>query len=562
MNLKKEIAGKIEGECFDDAKTLDAYSRDASFLEVKPRLVVFPKNRADLQALVRFVNENRVNDPTLSITMRAAGSCMSGGSLNESIIADVSKHFGGILGFEDMHTTGGGGGTNGLTGGSVRVLPGTFYRDLEPKTLEKDLILPCFTASKNLCALGGMIANNSAGEKTLRYGRMEDFVQELRVIFSDGNEYLVKPLTRRELDTKMLQGDFEGNLYKNLFELIVQNQEKILTAKPHVSKNSAGYYLWNVWDEHAGIFDLTKLIVGSQGTLGIVTEAKIRLVPVEKYSKLFLVFMRDLKNLGNLVEEILPLKPETVESYDDSTMKLAIRFLPEMLKTMKTSSFFKSMFSFIPEVLMMLTGGIPKLIVLVEFSGNDEKQIVDKMKELRAKIAHFKFKMRESKSMSESEKYWTIRRESFNLLFKHVRGMRTAPFIDDVVVRPEFLPEFLPKMRAILDRHKLVYTIAGHAGNGNFHIIPLMDMTKKENHDLIPVVSEEIFDLVKSYDGSFTGEHNDGIIRTPYLEKMFGTEIVALFARTKDIFDPRNIFNPGKKVGGTVDYMMAHLANK
>ncbi len=552
MNLKEELQKKIEGECVDDAKTLDVHSRDASLLEVAPRLVVFPKNSADLQELVKFVNENRTQDPTLSITMRAAGSCMSGGSLSESIIADVSKNMQGVLGFEDMTAD----------GGSARILPGTFYRDFEPKTLEKGLILPCFTASKNLCALGGMIANNCAGEKSLRYGKMENYVQELKVVFADGNEYVVKPLTRAELDAKMAQGDYEGDLYKNLFSLITANQEKISAAKPQVSKNSAGYYLWNVWDEATGIFDLTKLIVGSQGTLGIVTEGKLRLVPVEKYSKLFVVFMRDLKNLGNLVREVLELKPETVESYDDSTMKLAIRFLPEMLKSMKTGSFFKLMFSFIPEVFMMLTGGIPKLILLVEFSGNDEKKIDAKMKELHAKIGHFKFKMRATKSMSESEKYWTIRRESFNLLRKHVHGMRTAPFIDDVVVRPEFLPEFLPKMRAILDRHKLIYTIAGHAGNGNFHIIPLMDMKQKKNHDLIPIVSDEIFDLVKSYDGSFTGEHNDGIIRTPYLEKMFGAEIVALFQQTKDIFDPHNIFNPGKKVGGTVDYMMAHLANK
>lgn len=562
MNLKEELQKVIKGECVDDTKTLDIHSRDASLLEVAPRLVVFPKDSADLQALVKFVNENRAQDPTLSITMRAAGSCMSGGSLNESIIADVSKNMQGVLSVDTEAGAKDGIFGNHLRGGSARILPGTFYRDFEPKTLEKGLILPCFTASKNLCALGGMIANNAAGEKTLRYGKMEDYVQELRVIFADGKEYTVKPLTRSELDKKIAQNDYEGNIYKNIFALITENHEKIVAAKPKVSKNSAGYYLWNVWNEETGIFDLTKLIVGSQGTLGIVTEAKLGLVPVEKYSKLFVVFMRDLKNLGNLVREVLELNPETVESYDDSTMKLAIRFLPEMLRSMKTGSFFKLIFSFIPEAFMMLTGGIPKLILLVEFSGNDEKQIDVRLKELEAKIKHFKFKMRATRSMSESEKYWTIRRESFNLLRKHVRGMRTAPFIDDVVVRPEFLPEFLPKMRSILDRYKLIYTIAGHAGNGNFHIIPLMDMTKKENHDLIPIVSEEIFDLVKSYEGSFTGEHNDGIIRTPYLEKMYGAQIVALFQKTKDIFDPLNIFNPGKKVGGTIDYMMAHLAKK
>ncbi len=547
MNLKEQISSIIEGECADDAETLTKYSHDASLLEVCPKLVVFPKHARDIEALTAFVADpvNRAKDPTLSLTVRAAGSCMSGGSLNESIIADVSKYMGGIVGFE---------------GESARVLPGTFYRDFEPETLKRGLILPCFTASKNLCALGGMIGNNAAGEKTLRYGKMEHFVQELRVVFADGKEYEVRPLTRAELDAKMAQGDFEGNLYKEIFELVTTHAEKLRSAKPRVSKNSAGYYLWNVWDEKTGVFDLTKLIVGSQGTLGIVTEAKLRLVPVEKTSKLFVVFLRDLSRLGDLVKECLELNPETVESYDDSTMKLAVRFLPEMLRTMKTGNFFRLMLSFIPEAFMMLTGGIPKLILLVEFSGNDERAIDERMKALRAKIAHFGFAMRATKSARESEKYWTIRRESFNLLRKHVHGMRTAPFVDDVVVRPEFLPEFLPKMRAILDKHNLIYTIAGHAGNGNFHIIPLMDMTKEENRALIPVVSEEIFDLVKSFDGSFTGEHNDGIIRTPYLPKMFAPDIIELFERTKHIFDPLTLFNPGKKVGGSIEYMVSHLA--
>jgi FAD/FMN-containing dehydrogenase len=140
--------------------------------------------------------------------------------------------------------------------------------------------------------------------------------------------------------------------------------------------------------------------------------------------------------------------------------------------------------------------------------------------------------------------------------------MRTAPFIDDVVVRPEFLPEFLPKMRAILDHYKLIYTIAGHAGNGNFHIIPLMDMKDARNHALIREVSDKVYDLVLQYEGSITAEHNDGIVRTPYLSKMFSPGIISLFEKTKDIFDPLNMFNPGKKVHGTLEYMEKHLAKR
>lgn len=549
--LTEEIKAFFKGDVLDDTHTLDNYSHDASIFEVRPQIVVCPKDAEDIKNLVQFINKKKsIKTPesdTLSLTPRSAGTCMSGGSLSESIIIDVCKYMHGI---------------NSLTKDEASVLPGTYYRDFEVETLKLNAILPCFTASKNLCAIGGMVANNAAGEKTLFYGKTEDYVKELKVIFSDGNEYVVRPLSKTELDAKIAQDDFEGNLYKQIFELISKNQADIVAAKPRVSKNSAGYYLWNVWNADTQVFDLTKLIVGSQGTIGIVTEVTFKLVPVKKISKLFVIFMPKLEKLGDVVNEILEFKPESVESYDDSTMKMAVRFLPEMLKSMKTAGFFKLMLSFIPEVFMMFTGGIPKLILLVEFGGENEKEIDQTMLALQKRIAHFKFNTRLTRSVSEAEKYWTIRRESFNLLRKHVRGMRTAPFIDDVVVRPEFLPEFLPKMRSILDEYKLIYTIAGHAGNGNFHIIPLMDLKNERTRGLIREVSDKVYDLVLQYQGSITGEHNDGIVRTPYLTKMFPLKIVLLFEETKSIFDPKTIFNPGKKVHGTIEYMESHISKR
>lgn len=543
MNLADEIKKFFKGEVMNDEATLKLYSHDASLFEVKPKLVVFPQDATDIENLVKWVDENKKSDSTLSITIRSAGSCMSGGPLGESIIVDVIKHMNHVGDIKQEGTV---------------VQPGVFYRDFEPLTLQKSLILPCYTASKDLNALGGMVGNNSAGEKTLRYGKMENFVLETKVIFTDGKEYAVKPLSRSELDAKMNQNDFEGNIYKNLFNVVENNKQLLADAKPKVSKNSAGYYLWNVWD--GTTFNLNKLIVGSQGTLGLVTEAKIKLVPVEPVSKLFVVFLKDLTHLAELVNEILPTTPESIETYDDATLKLALKFLPQMLKLMKAQNLFKLIWSFRPEAKMILTGGIPKLVVLVEYTGATDAEVDAKMDALKNKISHFGFKMREPKSEAESEKYWTIRRESFNLLRKHIHGSRTAPFVDDVVVRPEDMPAFLPEMRKILDEYKLIYTIAGHAGNGNFHVIPLMDMHKRENIEVIEEVGDKVYSLVAKYHGSITGEHNDGIVRTPYLGKMYSPEVLELFKQTKAIFDPQNIFNPGKKVNGTLDYMAKHIA--
>jgi FAD/FMN-containing dehydrogenase len=541
--MKEEIKKFFKGEVMDDEATLKLYSHDASLFEVRPKLVVFPMNVEDIEALVKWVSENKKTDPTLSVTIRSAGSDMSGGPLGESIIVDVMKHM-NIVGEIKQE-------------GTV-VQPGVFYRDFEKQTLQKSLILPCYTASKELNALGGMIGNDSAGEKTLRWGKMENFVLETKVVFSDGNEYAVKPLSKNELDTKINQNDFEGNIYKNLFNLLEDNKQIIADAKPKVSKNSAGYYLWNIYDGNT--FNLNRLLVGSQGTLGLVTEAKIKLVPVEPVSKLFVIFLHDLTNLAQLINEILPTNPESVETYDDATLKLAIRFFPEMLKTMKVKNLFKLIWSFWPEAGLIFRGGLPKLVVLVEYTGQTEAEVDVKMNALNAKLKPYKLLIRKPSSLAESEKYWTIRRESFNLLRKHIHGSRTAPFVDDVVVRPEDMPTFLPEMRTILDNYKLIYTIAGHAGNGNFHIIPLMDMRDKKNVEVIKEVGNKIYDLVAKYHGSITGEHNDGIVRTPYLGKMYSPEVLELFKKTKAIFDPQNIFNPGKKVNGTLDYMASHIA--
>jgi len=201
------------------------------------------------------------------------------------------------------------------------------------------------------------------------------------------------------------------------------------------------------------------------------------------------------------------------------------------------------------------------MVLLVELTGEDEAVIEKRLFDLKAHLATFKVPVRVLHSEKESEKYWVIRRESFNLLRQHVRGKHTAPFVDDVIVKPEFLPEFLPALNAIMEPHqdKMIYTITGHDGDGNFHIIPLMDFKDPEARALIPKISDQVYDLVLKYHGSITAEHNDGLIRTPYLEKMYGPEIVALFAQTKNIFDPLNLFNPRKKVNPDLAYAVEHI---
>ncbi len=211
---------------------------------------------------------------------------------------------------------------------------------------------------------------------------------------------------------------------------------------------------------------------------------------------------------------------------------------------------------------MLLTGGVPKIVLIAEFTADTEEEASSKAEQAQTSVSKLGINMKThiTHTEGEEEKYWTIRRESFNLLRQHVEGKHTAPFIDDVVVHVDQLPSFLPKLNELVGQYKgLTYTIAGHAGDANFHVIPLMDFTIEENRKAIPELSDKVYDLVISLHGSITGEHNDGLIRTPYLEKMYGPQITALFKKTKDIFDPQNIFNPGKKVNPDMQFALAHM---
>ncbi|TSC83170.1 MAG: putative oxidoreductase [Parcubacteria group bacterium Gr01-1014_19] len=543
MNLKDEIKSFFSGELADDETTLDIYSRDASLFQVKPSLVASPKTREDIGKLVNFVDRNRKRG--LSITARSGGTCMTGGPLSESIIIDVNKHLNRIKAVSDD--------------GYATTEPGAFYRDFEKATLAKGWLMPSYPASREICTVGGMVSNNSGGEKTLSYGKTEDYVEELKIILRDGKEYTVKPLDAKELKKKMAQDTLEGKIYKQIFELVEKNYEALQKAKPKVSKNSSGYFLWNVWDKKT--FNLPKLIVGSQGTLGIITEIKFRLIKPKSHSKMLAIFLKDLAPLAKIVNTVLTYKPESFESYDDNTLKLAMRFLPEFVKLLKTNVF-KLAWEFLPEFFMTLTGGLPKLVLIAEFTGDSEEEVARKAQNAKTALREFHIPCRITKTAEESKKYWVVRRESFNLLRHHIKGKHTAPFIDDMTVRPEQLPEFLPRLNAIMSEYKLIYTVAGHIGDANFHIIPLMDLADPESRKIIPELSQKVYDLVFEFGGSMSGEHNDGLIRTPFLEKMYGKKIVSLFKKTKQIFDPHNIFNPGKKVDIDVNYSMEHLAKQ
>ncbi|HEX8965891.1 MAG TPA: FAD-binding oxidoreductase [Patescibacteria group bacterium] len=542
--LLEELKKLIKGDVITDEASLMEYSHDASLFEVKPKVVVFPKDEIDVENVVAFVSKNKKEHPDLSITGRSAGTDMGGGSINDSIILAFGKYF--------NHTP-------TINGEIATTEPGVFYRDFEKITLAQNLIFPSYPASKSICAMGGIVNNNSGGEKSLQYGKTENFVKRVKIVLHDGKVYEFSKLTEKEVKKKMLQKNLEGEIYKKMYTLITKNYEELEKAKPHVSKNSAGYYLWNIYDKENKTFDLTRLWVGAQGTLGMLLEADLKLVPIHKHRQMMVVFLKDMSHLGEIINEVLPYKPESFESYDDNTLKLALRFFPEFAKQLGINGMIQAGFAFLPAFLMMATGKLPKLILQIDFTGDDPQVLHEKIIELKQKLLPIHPSISVAVENQEN-KYWLVRRESFNLLRKKIHDKHTAPFIDDFVINPQKTAEIIPQITDIIKQHpEFIFTVAGHVGDGNYHIIPLVDIRNPKVRKLIPEIAKQVYEIVIKSGGSITGEHNDGLVRTPYLEQMYGEKIVKLFEETKQIFDPQNIFNPRKKVHGSLEYAMDHL---
>ncbi|HMT18693.1 MAG TPA: FAD-binding oxidoreductase [Candidatus Saccharibacteria bacterium] len=547
-DISETLKTLIKGDLDTSEESRELFSHDASMFEMKPQLIIAPKDSQDIQNVVSLVAQQKASGNDISITARSAGTDMSGGAIGESIIFDMRKYMNKI---------------GEVSATEAKTQPGVLYRDFEVETLKFSAIMPSYPASRDLCSVGGMVANNSGGEKSLEFGKTEEFVKELKVVFSDGKEYSVRPLNKTELDAKIAQNDFEGSIYKRVFDLVDGHYDEIKAAKPQVSKDSTGYHIWNVWDRETGIFDLTRLITGSQGTLGIVTDITYKLVPAPKHSGTLVVFLRNINDLGTLINKVMSHKPATFEGFDNYTLMLSFKLFLSFHKMIGWPETIKLAFKLIPNALMLFRG-IPKMILLVEFTADTPEEVKQKVHAMHKDMAEFGHEalFEEDDNEAKAKKFWIMRRASFNLLRQKVKDKHTAPFMDDLIVQPQYLPEFLPRIRGVIKKYNLLATIAGHMGDGNFHIIPLMNIERDEERDKLEPAMKEINSIVLEYKGSLSGEHNDGMIRGPWLKVMYGEQVLNYFKEVKTIFDPLNIFNPHKKTDADWSFSMAHLRRK
>lgn len=517
----------------DSKKVRDVYSTDASIFSVVPEGVVFPKSSIDISKMVKKISEENIQT---SLTVRAAGTCMSGGPLNEGIIIDTTRYMNAVMGVDVNHKT-------------ITVEGGAMYKDVENLATPHGLMFPPYTSSKDVCVIGGMIGNNASGELSVRYGATIDWVKSLDVVLFDGNVYTFKELTKEEWLEKQKLENFEGGIYRKIAHILDMYEYLFETKVPKVSKNAAGYQFWKIYNPKTNTYNLSRLFTASQGTLGIITSATLKLAQIPPHRRMVVCALTDIKIIGEVLHSLKNVNPESIETFDVHTYTLAKTYYPKEA----------SLVSFVSDTAIMT--------LFIQVAEDTDEACRIRQKEVVDILHKHNITAHIPENKETIDAFFTIRRASFRML-KDLKSAqsRVAPCIEDTIVPVEGYGEFLTRLKPILDDYTLTYTYAGHIGDGSIRLVPLANFDDPKTPEMLLELSHRVYNLTIELGGSISVDHNDGLLKTHYLEKQYGKELVEMFKNIKTFFDPKNIFNPGKKVPterqGSEEYAKTHIHTK
>lgn len=512
QELAADLEQLVDGEVLSKEWQRAMYATDASSYEIMPLCVVVPKNKEDVVRIVKYAYEKKV-----PVIARGGGSGLAGQAVGAGIIIDFTKHLNNVVELNAEKNC-------------VIVEPGIYKSVLDQYLKKRGKYLPPDPSSSDYCTIGGMIANNGCGAHTVKYGATIDYVLSLEVALANGEVIQTRPVRLDSEEWKHLASgeSFEARIYRDTGKLFERNRE-LIKKIPRLKKNSSGYRLERLVEE--GAFDLGKIIVSSEGTLGVVLQAKLRVLDLPKKKGLALLHFNDFEKAGDAVSHILKLNPSAIELVDDQIVKLASSLYPDLREK-------------VPEHV--------KAVLLVEFDGDDLDPIKKSIAELERMVVKEKGLanyMAAAYEADEMKKLWDVRKKALAFAFKMRSGeRRVVSFIEDTVVDPSKLGIFIKKLYQIYEKYGVEGVVYGHAGDGHVHTRPLLDTKSKEDLALMPKIAEETFALAREYNGSITGEHGDGLARVDYIKFQYGDEVYELFRELKKIFDPTNIMNPGKKI--------------
>ncbi len=499
----------LQGEVLSDDLSLGLYATDASVYQIKPIVIVLPKDEADVIAAVKIAHDHKV-----SILPRGAGTSLAGQTVGHSMILDFSKYLNQIIEINAEERW-------------VKVQPGMARDDLNVVLKEHGLIFAPDPATSSRANIGGMIGNNSSGTKSILYGKTVDHVLELKTVLSNGDVCTFGELDAAELAKKTQLSNREGEIYKQFQPLINNNKAAIEAAFPKVMRRVQGYNL----DEfiHTDHWNLAKLVCGSEGTLAVTLEAKLNLELLPKYKSVCVVHFADVLEAIQAVETMLEFQPSAVEILDKTVVDLSRK----NLLTKRSCHFIE---------------GNPAAIQIVEFYGQSEADVMERPQAMVAKLKAlgFGYAYPIFPNGPDYEDVWVIRKKGLGLMLG-VKGDKTPlAFIEDSGIPSKYLPEYIDRVLKVCAKHETEAAMYAHASVGVIHVRPILDLRQAKDIERFKRISEDTFDLVKEYGGSWSGEHGDGLVRSYKLKEFFGDHVYGLLKEVKQLFDPENLMNPGK----------------
>ena len=511
----KRLAYSLVGELYADSKWRMLYATDASLYQRLPLGVAFPKDEIDCRAIVAFAAEHG-----LPLTPRAGGTSLAGQLVSEALVVDCSRHMTQILEINVEQRF-------------ARVRPGVIVDDLNARLAPLGLMFAPNPSTSNRCTIGGVIGNNAWGAQCLVYGSTRDHVIEVEMVLADGTRARLGPLADAELVAKRAQAGIEGNVYRTVIEEVTRAREQILQAYPHPSVVCNSGYALHVlarmqpWVEHAAPFNLAQLVCGSEGTLGLITAATVKLVPIPAHQALVAAHFESLDEAIDAVTLVHDLSPSAVELIDRPILQLALRN-PEQARHSQWLQ------------------GLPQAVLLVEFQDEvatslpaKAKACVDKLQQGRVGYA---FPVLHGAAARPA---WAVRRAGLGLLMGTQQAKRPVTFIEDCAVPLVNLAEMVRQVRSLMHRIGTDCVYYGSVGMGLVHLRPFLDLTTVEDREKFELIAREMVGLLKRLGGTLASKHGDGRVRGPWLKSMLGDDIHAALTRIKAAFDPPGIFNPG-----------------
>lgn len=519
-SIERDLGSLLEGDVRADPITLALFSTAACIFRRKPLAVVSPRSSADVSRTVAYAGAHGI-----PVTARGGGSSLAGQALGPGIILDFSTHMHRVLDLDRERKL-------------VRAEPGAIHTRIQRAAAPSGLRLGPDPSSGDFCTIGGNVGTNAAGAHTLRQGSTKDHVAALTVVLYDGSVVTLGESCKPESATWL-------RVERELSELLRRGATAFDLERPKANKNSAGYDLWGAWSPGDSVssigarFDPIRLLVGSEGTLGIATEVTMRLVPKPKATAVALLYFSSWIDASEAVLEARRMGASAIEAMDHTFLEF-VRTYRADLRDLVPDKFVAGL--------------------LVEFEGEVDDEARSGLAALEEWVASRRHVLafRAARSAEERAALWAVRRAALPLVYRASPVEKPMNFIDDTAVPAECLGEYIEGLRAIFAEHRTRYVIFGHAGNGNVHVMPLMDPHEAIFVARMAAMTEDAFELTWRLGGTITGEHGDGVLRAPYLRRQY-PRAYPVMAAVKKVLDPDGILNPGNVISEQTTFPEQYL---